>query len=338
MSDIKKYPINHLTPLDQYDDNGLFLRKELGSKPVPYVIKTAADLSSTVTHNEEDYALVVETPMGREYRYPCVDAGNTLASAMYFSEYGGGLPQEEQVKVAQNLNNALLSFGFTPPEVLTKTASLELGYSDHADNMSLESLFGVGPSDQYEVIEDAFNGCSPRGKRRLLLQVKEASAHLELPQHMQDYASESLGSDLKMSLDLRKLVVMDPAASEQLDSLLEKSAGVDVDSLASALYEFDIEQGITHLYNNLIPDPYASVLGTSIEKTAQAGGDEVVEVGGREYSNSDLQAYAESSNNRLGEVFGEDFSQQFSEDPLNVFKSLPVTHRQAIAGMINDAN
>jgi len=337
MSNANSFSLEQISVLDHYDDNGLFLRKEIGFNTVPAIIKTAADLSSNVSRNDNDYALVVDSSTGKEYKYPCVDAGNTLASAMYFSEYGESLPEGLRVKTAQKLNDALVSFGFAAPDTLTKAASLELGYSTHADNISLEKLFGIENDSTYEVVEDAFDDCSPRGKRRLMLQVKEAGVQEDLPARMTDYARSTVGSDLKLSLDLRKLVTFDKEASEELDYLFEKSASVEVDSLATLLYDFDIKQGLTHLYGKLLPDPYSSVLGTSIEKTAESPNNDITEVGGKEYTRDDLQEYMDSSSNKLEETFGEDFNRQFSEDPVNVFRSLPTTHKQVIAGMIDDS-
>ena len=326
--------INQIPVLDQYDDNGLFLRKELGGTQPPTIIKTAANLSDVAVKHDEDYALVASTPYGKEHRYPCTDAGNTITSSMYFSEYGHQLPQDLQVKVASKLNEALINFGFEPTQEITKTASIELGYSDHADNMSLDVLFGVDQDTQYEKLTDAFDGFSPRGKRRLMLQVKEAS--VSVPDSMSVYGNDHMGSDLQMSIDLRKMVVLDEVESNALDFIMEKAASVDVDTLASAIYEFDIKNGITGLYGRMIPDPYISVLGNSIEKVAMEKVSSVVEIGGREYGSSDISGYLESSGDKISEAFGDEMRDQLSQDPVNVLKSLPTTHQQAIARMIDN--
>ena len=161
--------------LDHYDDGGLLLRRTFSERGMPPVIKTAADLSTPSSRNGEDYAACVSTPSGAQYRYPCADAGNTLMSAVYFAEYGHQLGDELQKEAAQKLNNALVSFGFTPPDELSKTAAMELGYSGEAEDRGLEALFVFsGADDPLEIVEGAFDTCSPRGKRRIMLQVKEA--------------------------------------------------------------------------------------------------------------------------------------------------------------------
>ena len=139
--------------LDHYDDEGLLLKKAFAERGVPVVIKTAVDMSDPHDRYKDDYALVVEGPRGNEYKYPVVDAGNTLASALYFAEKGSSLPAELQKTAAANIKKALETFGFTAPEELTKTASMELGYSGAADDNSLEALFGLKNDSSIEIIQ-----------------------------------------------------------------------------------------------------------------------------------------------------------------------------------------
>ena len=321
--------------LDQYDDGGTLLRKCFSEKGVPAIVKTAVDMSSPSRAHDEDYALVVDTEFGRERKYPCVDAGNTMASALYFGEYGHTLPDHLRKEAAQNISDALTSFGFTPPEEMTKSAAMELGYSGAADDMSLEALFGVTEDDQYRVVRDAFDDCSPRGKRRLMLEVKEAGLMDHAPEEIRDYSNEKIGSDLSVAIDTRKLCLLDPTAAEELDALMEKSASTDPDTLAEELQQFDVRHEITHLYERAIPDPYISVFGNSVkEKVASV--EHQVEIGGTEYSPESIVSFSENGSGKIRDAFGEDFANQFSSDPVNVLASLPVTHKQAIARMIDE--
>lgn len=326
------------TVLDHYDDGGLLLRKEFTERGVPPIIKVAADLSNVHTKQDSDYALVVDTSRGKAHKLPIVDAGNTIASAMYFSEHGHSLPADLQKEAAAKLTDALVSFGFTPPEDLTKTAALDLGYSGEGDTQSLEALFGVENDDQYEVVKDAFDSCSPRGKRRLMLQVKEAGAFNGLlTEEMEDYARTELGSDFRVGMDTRKLAVMENSGIEEIEALLVKSASADPEQLAEDLADFDIRHNITHLYNRVILDPYQTVYGTTIEK--QASSTQPLEIGGREYAPDDIISWTNSGgSDRLVDSFGEGFAQEFTTDPVAVLDSLPVTHKQAIARMIDEPN
>ena len=321
------------TILDHYDDGGLLLRKVFSERGVPPIIKTAADMSSPVNPQDDDYAVVANTEFGTERRYPCVDAGNTLASAVYFTEHGDKLPDELRKEAAQKISDALTGFGLTPPEDLTKTAAMELGYSGAADDMSLEKLFGVEEDNTIEMISGAFDDCSPRGKRRMMLQVKEAGVQ-DIPEDMADYGRASVGSDLKMALDVRRLCVLDADATEELRGIFEKSAGADPEALAEEISNFDVNHKLTHLYGKVVPDPYASVFGMSIHKTASVV--HPVEIDGKEYTREDISGFSEDSGDSVKEAFGDDFAEQFRADPVGVLGSLPVTHKQAIARMIDE--
>jgi len=324
--------------LDHYDDGGLLLRKEFSERGVPNIIKVAADMSNAHSRQESDYALVVDTPRGKAHKLPIIDAGNALASAMYFSEHGNTLPHDLQKEAAQKLSDALVSFGFTPPEDLTKTAAMELGYSGEAEDQSLESLFGVSKDNQWEVVKDAFDSCSPRGKRRLMLQVKEAGVFNGLfSDEMEDYGRAELGSDFRVGIDTRRLAVMEGDGIAELEAILVKSASADPEQLAVDLADFDIRHSITHMYNGVILDPYQTVYGTTVEKTASSV--QPLEIGGREYAPSDIVSWAEDGgSDRLVDSFGETFAQEFTSDPVAVLDSLPVTHKQAIARMIDEPN
>jgi hypothetical protein len=332
--------------LDHYDDNGLLLRKEFADRGVPAIIKTAADLSSNPNPEPDDYALVVNTDLGTQYKYPIVDAGNTIASAVYFSEHSHSLPEEFRKEAAQKLDNALVSFGFSPPEELTKTAAMELGYSGEGEDQSLMRLFGFGRDEnQYEELKGAFDKCSPRGKRRLMMQVKEAgvlSEHLvkeasgdfEGLGEVVDYTRADYGSDLALSIDLRKLATLNADTTSEIDSLLEKCASLPPEDFVEELYAFDTRNNLTHLYGKVIPDPFASVFGTEVEKTAESV--DSLDIGGREYAPSDIVAFADTGAGPLEEAFGKEFAEQFAGDPVHVLDSLPITHKQAIARMIDE--
>lgn len=324
--------------IDHYDDEGLMLKRAFAEKGVPPVIKTAVDLSETAERYENDYALVVSSDGEKSYKYPVVDAGNTLASALYFSETGGNLPEDLRKTAAANITAALESFGFNPPEELTKTASMELGYSGAADDMSLESLFGLKNDDEFEVIEDAFDSLSPRGKRRLAWKVKESSANVfeKLAQETKDYAADKVGSDFTMAIDLRKMLVIGTDAEEELSKIAELGKTASPDDVAEALHAFDVEQKITHHYNRVIPDSFASVFGNGVEKAASVT--RPVEISGREYAREDVSTwFNEGGESKISDAFGDSFASEFKADPASVLDSLPVTHKQAIARMIDES-
>lgn len=323
--------------IDHYDDEGLLLKKAFVEKGVPAVIKTAVDMSETTQQYRDDYALVIETGSGNQFKYPVVDAGNTLASALYFAETGSKLPAELQKTAAANIKAALEHFGFEAPDELTKTASMELGYSDEADNFSLGKLFGLEGDDSVEFVEDAFKNLSPRGKRRMAFTVKEASADFfsKLSEDVQDYGGDGVGSDFAVAIDLRKTLLFDSVATRELDQIAGMAKTANAEDVAEALYEFDTRHSITHHYNRVIPDSYASVFGDSVEKTASVS--RPIEISGKEYSRESINSWFSGGGNaKLTEAFGDSFTSEFSADPAGVLDSLPITHKQAIVRMIDE--
>lgn len=310
--------------LDRYDDNDLFLRKVFANRGVPALVKAASDARNARNKNNEDYALVIKQGHKDIFKYPVFDAGNTVASAVYFGEYGQQLEEEHQKTAATNIKVALESFGFVVPEVLSKTASIELGYSNAAEEMSLEALFGFEPGEA-EVVQDAFNKCSPRGKRRLMVQVKEASATPH--EDREAYSSTVLGTDLEISLDARRLLVGDEA-HEALDLIMIKSSSVTPEVLVSDVAQFDLDHQLVHHYGKFIPDPFESIYGRSISKHASP---DTVEVGGEATTDTTLANMIEMSYSRIEDSFGSSFAEQLKSDPVPVFTSLPTPHKKALS-------
>lgn len=317
--------------LDHYDDGGLLLRRKFAGQDVPAVIRSAADMSNVHQKLAGDYAVTTKTEYGNEFRLPVVDAGNTVASALYFAEYGDQLSPEMQKTAAARLRSALESFGFDVPEELTKTATIDLVHDTAADDRALEALFGVGPEDQMEIVRNAFDDFSPRGKRRMVMKMKEAGALV--PDDIADYGGSEIGTDIYMALELRGFLLADSEANTKLAHIRQQANDdVDPSQLVESLEQFDNDYVISHLYGRHIPDPYASVYGTTLQtKEASLAH---VEVDGRTFSAEDIRGFASAQEGALRDQFGDDFADQFAQDPVAVLHSLPVTHQRALARMI----
>lgn len=301
--------------VDHTDDHGRLLQKTFSGKEVPGIIKVAADISNAKPF-AEDYGLVVTTPVGNQYRYPLVDAGNAVKSAIYFGEYGSSLPADLQKTASARISEALRKFGYEPPAELTKVASAGLAQQRLSDELAFAKLFGFDEDAQFEQLDGAFDGLSPRGKIRMAMTVKEASA--------------TVGRNFAPSMDIRRLHVSDEAELEINE--LEKLASGRPDVLAEAVYAFDVKHNITHMYGKRIPDPADSVFGNDLIKEAAP---RPVAIDGREYSATDIADFATSGKDQLTESFGEEFYDQFAASPRDVLDSLPITHQQAIARMMD---
>lgn len=332
-------PISLPPVVDSYDDNGLLLRVMFRDN-VPSIIKTAVDMSSVRVRDEADYALVTDGMFGREYRLPCVDAGNTLASALYFAKLGSALPENTRAAVGARLRDALVDFGFTPPEELTKVAStLDMVSADQeaSEELALRRMFGLGADSAYEELVDEFAGLSPRGRRRLAMQVKTASVDEGvLPPAAKLYGRQSFGTDLEMSLDARALLAPDADVGALRIKLAAVRAAGDVEAAADMIHAFDVDNGLTAYYGRPLPDQYASVLGVSVGATIEKAAASDLEIDGRIFSQEAVRTFSVTGGERLSATFGEDFSQQFSADPVGVLNSLPTPHKKAIARMMDE--
>jgi len=323
--------------LDQYDDGGAYLLQclqEGGSAEPPAVVKTAVDMRKVAHVREDDYAVVMDTQIGRLYKYPIADAGNTAVSALYFGETSSKLPLDVAHAGAIKLAAALEEFGLPGVEAMQKVADIQVPTMDPAaEDAALRSLFGLH-DDEVTVLEDAFKGLSPRGKRRLMFEVKTAGViDLEkLPDDLITYTRGDLGDMFPGAVQLRRqLVVGIEDADKELTALLEKRASAD--TLADELSRIDEKYGLTSQYYRMIPDPWQSVFGQTQVKTANA----VCEIGGREFGAHDIVGWLEAGGRaQLEDAFGGELSTQLSKDPVAVLASLPATHKQAIARMINE--
>ena len=311
--------------LDRFDDNGAYLKELQADLGAHDKVKLAS--SEARSSYAEDYALRISTPGKAEYRYQITDESEIVSSAAYFGKYGHQLPKSLQKEAASNLKAALESFKLSIPDSIEKTASMELGFTHENPELTLESLFA---GDDVNVIEDAFNSCSPRGKRRLLLQVKEASA-AKLDGRYGSYLSDCLGSDIKLAFDLRGLRV-EGEAKETLNELFEKTASLEPEETVRRLEVFDKQNRLCHLYGRFVPDPVESVFGRSVEKVAEASED-TIEVGGSPVVTTEFEEFVEDNYETLENSFGEDFATQLKSDPVTVYNSLPVTYKKAIGSI-----
>ena len=315
--------------LDKYDDKGAYLHTVFGEDGIPPLLKTAANVSLETQKHAEDYAFVGgNAKTGRIYAYPLHDVGNAVASAIYFDKFASQhLNPELHAQVAKRIHGALEDFGLEPPEEITKSAAVSISVDPHAEDMLLEDLFGT---DGMEVLSDHFDGCSPRGKQRLMLQVKEAGVKLASDQEA--YGFDDLGTDLWAGVMSRKRLVLDESQLDRLDTILEKSASVKPHVTEEALHQFDIDNQLVHHYDSLVIDPILSVYGRTFEKSAEP----VARVGDREMNSEDFTEAIGNHKERLMDVFGESMVEQLETDPVVVYNSLPMPEQQAISNILGD--
>ena len=158
----------------------------------------------------------------------------------------------------------------------------------------------------------------------------------------EDFAPED---EIKQAFDARRIEV---AHDEDILKLLgavekvarfrmwkEASAGeaeaLTADVVVDLLTEFDKVAGLDRAYDSSVPDPYYSIYG--FDKTAGADFSEVI--GNETVTEADLKRLARIAAATVKTTFGHDFQESFLEDPVGIFKSLPLDQKKMLMRMAN---
>jgi hypothetical protein len=325
------------TVLDRYDDNDHLLRKVFRDKGIPELVTLSVDVREMRDPKLAEFAAEVVRDDGSvKLAYPLCDIGNTVASAIYFDEYGDDLPPAMRKTAAAKIVAALECFELAVPTNLSKTAMADAIEPHMSDEVVLDHLFGE--TEQRDIatdIEDLLRTASPHTRRRM---VKQAAALGPLPESMDEwalYGRDTVGGNFLAAVELRKIELMSKTANAELDDLCKRASALSVDELADNLYTFDIDYGLTALYYSRIPDPFQSVLGSNITKVAEP---EAVTFGDRRVAVQDLRSFSvdKAKLEALETNYGPAFTGEFKNDPVDVFKSLPTSHQTVIANLIED--
>lgn len=197
------------------------------------------------------------------------------------------------------------------------------------------------PLDSFGEVEkaasyfDQYRGqFAPSHRREFCLNlVKRASAlGIPLSDTIRKYGSaeRAPAEEVAFAFDARKGLVTDDVHSIALSKLAESWPAIPPEILVEVLSEFDKVAGLDYLYDEQIPDPYWSVFG---EKTAQ---DTTHVLGNEIVSDAQLRLLAKSPSQGLCDLYGKDFVQEFKEDPVGIFNSLPMDQKKVLARMAND--
>lgn len=315
--------------LDHQDDDGAFFVRTLGDSPCPDIVKTAADTSLAQPY-AEDYALAVNTPSGPLFKYPIVDAGNAVVSAIYFEKTASALPDGLRQEAATRICEALQSVGLEPTAALVQLASAEKTASAPDQ---YEERYQEMRARQSNVV-DEFLSRAPSQRRELALMMKTAGK--QLPDDVACYGEDAHGSDLPFACGLRVQLTSD-AHRGNFDDLLKVAYAHSPAEIIEVLAEFDLANGLTRFYDTKLPDPYRSVYGTTLEKAAMRKVASI-SINGRSYASDVVGRFASKHSIDIDATFGEGVSHQLADDPIAVLTSLPDPHRRAIATMIDAAH
>lgn len=337
--------------LDLYDDTGLDvvlqnadrLEKTAGDSEL-----MSPDEMAKL--GNEDFALIFVLPTGKTLRkYATNNSGHTVVSQIYFEKNAHKLPEEARKVAAYNLYKAHLRHGIEIPTFLQsieKEAGDRLFYAHQLQDPQPQEE----QEKEAEIIDGEFlllteneDGSKTRRYRCTnVLQCKEAmddfstnyqelepservlaaralekqasKYHLPISSEIiVKYASDEYNGTLGGYVNLRVHMLGDGPETEGLKTLLMKSADMHPLEFASELEEFDRLTGLHGLWDQSLPDPYASTLG---------GGTSTVKVGSVEVSEAVVRR-AVAQTEKLAEMFRPEMVNRFQTDPLATFKILP---------------
>lgn len=310
--------------LDHYDDGGRLFLAEVAGNPVPDMVKQAVDMS-TVPLYENDYALVVQTEGGRLGKFPIADAGNALASAVYYEKTAFELPTFVRKSAATKLVEALEEYGIPVPPYLLSDLNLPM-----EKEASLEDVFANMVGHPGRTLEEMFEAGSPMDRREAALTLVQNGT--EMPPKLAHYAAHVMGSDVAYGIDcrIRHLAAEYRGPLEQLKKVAHLNPP---DEVAAMLSDLDQETGLTMRYGVDVPDPFETVFGQQV-KRASLHKRASLEIGGRALAADRIEAFLQSRPDAVVQAFGDDVANQLAERPIEVLTSLPEPHQLAIARMI----
>lgn len=356
--------------IDWFDDNGETLKKKFPAvESLPDIIKEA-DLKPKEKLANEQFALVA-IDGGHVFRkYACHDPGATAMSVIYFMEHGDKLPEGAQKLAATNLMTACITHGLTPPPAITKIADASVFLETPPPRQNMAHITGQAPapiikeakpesSEDYAVIlpdgsrhypistwdqvkqAEAYfqNECRrmvPEIRRQYAVKLAAKAQHMGFPisKEILELGATTYGKDghLKLAVEMRKIACVHDHSIEFLDELFEKRASIEPEHYAECLRRFDINEGFDPGWDHVILDPWASTFGINKQAAVvwEEGADRVTDDALRNLADNHLDLV-------INEQFTDHFAEEFRQDPVGIFNSMPTPQKKIIARMASDS-
>ncbi len=318
------------TVLDQYDDCGDLLAKELEGRAPLELLKEAADVRGADLHSQ-DYALFASGPDGLVAKYPLHDAGNTLMSAVYWEKTAHLLPAALQKESADKLVQSLDEYGLPVPDYLDVVAKQDAAVF-MAKTASFEDVYVEALGEPTADVEELFFNSSPSDRREAALALAPSGGLTEKLASM--YAGTELGTDFGWAIDCR-IHALPEHFRDGLEDLKKTASVVSPEELVAAVGEIDEMLHITHLYDTEIPDPYRSVFGTTLRDALRHEKVAFFKVAGQEVDAEGLTHFLSANRAQVADTFGDDVAEQLARNPADVLQSLPAPHQAAILRMFH---
>lgn len=342
--------------LDFYDDHDLEL---LQGEDVPDYVKEA---NIRPRHDHDRFGIELITKEGGRKLFPLSDPATTWLSGRYFESSQNEFSKSAQKKIATRIKQAAERFGvdakdwsfIETADSQSKTASApsmskDVALADKEESGSVKTAseylfperqrYPVDTTEQVKTAESYFQKHAvempPKRRKmfskRLVKRANELGVEIEDPS-IQKYASDNKAedADIKLAFEARKEYVDNEKVASKLDELYDAREQLPAPVLSEALTEFDKRAGIDGHWNSKFPDPYKSVQGNidgSLEKSAA----ETVTYQGIQITPDAIQSIDDST---LKQHFDEEQVRELKNNPVTVFESLPSTHKEIVAGLV----
>lgn len=305
---------------DIADDAGALLRHHFPNpEALPAFVKTA---QHPPAGSATRWAISYDDPLVELRKFAMTDRGNTWLSAMYFPRTAHNLPEAMRKEAAQRLVDACEQYGLEPNDTLKKLAWGETSRVDLPEHLEKTA------QELAERRRDAAYA-SIQSEQDPETMAPEARHEFYKQAHPDSYGLVNQES-LQAGLAQRLLQLPEGARAEAFSSI-EKVAQESPDAMLGYIRDFDVAHGLVGRWGTSLPDPHATVFGAPAQaSTGQTKvATQIFHLGDVVTTSEDLEKLSASP--LFASQFPPDFVSQFSENPVDVFQSLPNTTQSELA-------
>jgi len=336
--------------LDVFDDGGALLKEHFPDpSTLPDVVKTA-EATEREGHQDADFAVVLTDGREREPRFLMSSPGHTALSVMYFGETHGDLPPEAEKVAAARLAYSCRRYGLGVPALLddlrdtenhgTPYVMLEGGQevtkvaeAPGEESYALGERFPLSSAQEIKAAVHYFDDnavrMDPEDRHEFAFNVAQAAedAGMRVPESLEKSAGRDLNPSWQSHFLTRRHILEEREAPVEHVQALEKIASVAGDvaplELAQGLAHFDRRTGLSESWGRELFDAYDSCM-TKVAKVERIDLATQKEYRAGVPEQEFIDAAANSSVMvRIRDMFGSDFADKFSRDPVATYKSAP---------------
>jgi len=171
---------------------------------------------------------------------------------------------------------------------------------------------------------------TPFERHQYCVKLASRAKSLDVPvdKLVEKYGSKSYATDAGIAIYSRQRLFREGTSERSLlEEMRDKYASVNPEVMATALEKFDRENNLDLMWGRDIEDPYLSLFGMTKEaEYSFVDRNRIV-------SASRLQRCAKEQRDGLIDLFGEDFANEFAEDPVGIFESMPLDKKRIIMNL-----